>query len=90
MDSVGPVHTYRVDVAARSVYSEGAGIARTLPRAVAIATDEQEVVDLVRWAHERGEPLVPRGSGSGMAGGAVGSGAVVAPGAGGAARRRLR
>ncbi|HEY9515362.1 MAG TPA: FAD-binding oxidoreductase, partial [Gemmatimonadaceae bacterium] len=77
MDPVGPVHTYRVDVAARSVYSEGAGIARTVPRAVAVASDGQEVVDLVRWAHERGLPLVPRGSGSGMAGGAVGAGVIV-------------
>ncbi|MGH8324234.1 MAG: FAD-binding oxidoreductase, partial [Steroidobacteraceae bacterium] len=36
-----------------------------------------DVVALVRWAAETNAPLVPRGSGSGMAGGAVGDGVIV-------------
>jgi FAD/FMN-containing dehydrogenase len=36
-----------------------------------------DVVTLVRWAAQAGVPLVPRGSGSSMAGGAVGDGVVV-------------
>jgi FAD/FMN-containing dehydrogenase len=37
----------------------------------------EDLQQLVRWAAESGVPLVPRGSGSGMAGGNVGQGVVV-------------
>ncbi|MBX6331429.1 MAG: FAD-binding protein, partial [Gemmatimonadaceae bacterium] len=63
---------FRDDLDARAVYAEGAGIARVVPAAVAVARDAEDVVALVRWAGEHGTALVPRGSGSGMAGGAVG------------------
>jgi FAD/FMN-containing dehydrogenase len=66
----------RDDPAARAVYSEAAGIARVLPRAVAQPRTVEEVAALVRWAADARLPLVPRGSGSGMAGGAVGDGVV--------------
>ncbi len=69
--------TFRDDMAARAVYAEGAGIARAIPVAVAVPADGDDVAALVRWAHESRTPLVPRGSGSGMAGGAVGSGVIV-------------
>ena len=69
--------TYRDDEAARAVYAEAAGIARATPLAVAVPADAEDVVVLVRWASESGVTLVPRGSGSGMAGGAVGPGVVV-------------
>jgi FAD/FMN-containing dehydrogenase len=59
------------------VYAEGAGIARCLPRAVAVPTDAVDVQRLVAWAARTATPLVPRGSGSGMAGGAVGPGVIV-------------
>jgi FAD/FMN-containing dehydrogenase len=68
---------FRDDLEARAVYAEGAGIARAVPAAVAVAQGAEDVVALVRWAGESGTALVPRGSGSGMAGGAVGSGVVV-------------
>jgi FAD/FMN-containing dehydrogenase len=68
---------YRDDLAARAVYAEGAGIARVLPRAVAVPADAEDVAALVRWARSANTPLVPRGSGSGMAGGAVGPGVIV-------------
>ena len=68
---------YREDEVARAVYSEGAGIARALPRAVAVPTDADDVPVLVRWAAETKTPIIPRGSGSGMAGGAVGDGVVL-------------
>ena len=68
--------TFRDDLEARAVYSEAAGIARTMPRAVAVPADAEDVVALVRWAAETGTPLVPRGSGSSMAGGAVGDGVI--------------
>ena len=69
--------TFRDDLTARALYAEAAGIGRALPHAVAVPGDEDDVVALVRWAHATGAPLVPRGSGSSMAGGAIGPGIIV-------------
>lgn len=69
--------TFRTDDAARAVYGEAAGIARCWPAAVAVPIDARDVQTLVGWAHRERIPLIPRGSGSGMAGGAVGEGVVV-------------
>ncbi|MFI5243300.1 MAG: hypothetical protein ACHQRL_09860, partial [Gemmatimonadales bacterium] len=41
---------FRDDESARAVYSEGAGIARALPTAVAVPADADDVCALVRWA----------------------------------------
>jgi FAD/FMN-containing dehydrogenase len=60
-----------------AAYAEGAGIYRIIPEAVAIPTNTNEVVDLVRRAVERGTPLIPRGAGSGMPGGNVGRGMIL-------------
>lgn len=68
---------FRDDEEARAVYAEAAGIARIPPLAVAVPEDERDAATLVRWAREAGAPLVARGSGSGMAGGATGRGVVV-------------
>ena len=68
---------YRDDLLARALYSEGAGIARALPDGVAVPVDADDVSELVRWAGGRGVALIARGSGSGMAGGAVGRGVIV-------------
>jgi FAD/FMN-containing dehydrogenase len=65
---------FRTDERARAVYSESAGIARIIPDAVAVPADAADVETLVRWAAERHVPLVPRGSASSMANGAVGRG----------------
>jgi FAD/FMN-containing dehydrogenase len=69
--------TWRSDDEARAVYSEAAGIARVIPRAVAVPADTDDVVTLVKWAASERVPLVPRGSGSSMAGGAIGEGVVL-------------
>jgi FAD/FMN-containing dehydrogenase len=69
--------TFRSDEDARAVYSEAAGISRIIPRAVAVAGDADDVVAIVKWAAAEGIRLVPRGSGSSMAGGAIGSGIIV-------------
>jgi len=68
---------FRTDLAARAVYAEAAGVARLLPRAVAVPEDADDVVTLVGWAAAHGTPLVPRGAGSSMAGGAIGDGVIV-------------
>jgi FAD/FMN-containing dehydrogenase len=59
------------------VYSEAAGVSRVIPRAVAVPTSLDEVIAVVEWARDQRMPIVPRGSGSGMAGGAVGDGVIV-------------
>lgn len=68
---------FRDDDDARGVYAEAAGIGRMMPLAVAVPSNPDDVSLLVRWARERGIALVPRGSGSSMAGGAIGDGVVV-------------
>jgi len=68
---------FRTDEVARAVYAEAAGIARIMPRAVAVPADAADVQALVRWSHDRDAPLIPRGSGSSMAGGAIGDGVIV-------------
>ena len=68
---------FRDDASACAVYSEAAGIAQIIPRAVAIPADADDVVTLVAWAASANLPLIPRGSGSSMAGGAIGDGIVV-------------
>lgn len=68
---------FRQDPDARAVYSEAAGIGQIIPWAVAVPVDAADVAALVSWAALQGIPLVPRGSGSSMAGGAIGSGLIV-------------
>jgi len=68
---------FRSDDSARAVYAEAAGIARIWPKAVAVAADADDVATIVRWASDTRQPLIPRGSGSSMAGGAIGDGVVL-------------
>ena len=65
------------DTRTRAAYSEGAGIYRVIPAAVAVPRSLEELQQLVSWASATETPLVPRGAGSGMAGGNVGRGVVV-------------
>ena len=68
---------FRDDGDARAVYAEAAGIGRVLPLAVAVPRDENDVSTLVRWSSSARIALVPRGSGSSMASGAIGDGVMV-------------
>ena len=68
--------TFRTDTDALAVYSEAAGIARILPRGVAVPLDVEDLVVLIRWASENDISLIPRGSGSSMPGGAIGDGVI--------------
>ena len=63
---------WRADAEARDCYAEGAGIARIPPRAIAVPVDADDVATLVAAARREQWSLIPRGSGSGMAAGAVG------------------
>jgi FAD/FMN-containing dehydrogenase len=62
---------------ARAVYSESAGIQRIDPVAVAVPADIDDLAALVEWARSEGAVLIPRGSGSSMAGAAIGRGVIV-------------
>ncbi|MGH7537589.1 MAG: FAD-binding oxidoreductase, partial [Gemmatimonadales bacterium] len=68
---------FLTDVRTRAAYSEGAGIYRIVPAAVAIPHSVGAVVKLVRDAERRGAVLIPRGAGSGLAGGNVGRGVIL-------------
>jgi FAD/FMN-containing dehydrogenase len=68
---------FRTDDAARAVYAEAAGIAHIEPQAVAVVADENDVALLVRWAHDTRIPVIARGSGSSMPGGALGRGIIL-------------
>ncbi len=68
---------YRDDPMALAVYSEAAGIGRIVPSAVAVPVDAEDVVTIVKWANAGSIPLVARGSGTSMGGGAIGSGVIV-------------
>ena len=60
-----------------AAYSEGAGIYRIIPRAVAIPSSPADVVAVLKRAAAERLPVTPRGAGSGMAGGNVGRGIVM-------------
>lgn len=68
---------FRTDDDARAAYSEAAGIGRVCPSAVAVPSNVDDLIALVRWAASEGTALIPRGSGSSMPGGAIGSGVIV-------------
>ena len=65
------------DAITRHLYATDAGINQITPLGVVSPRDVEDVVRLVRYASEHGIPLVPRGMGSGLAGGAVGAGVQV-------------
>ncbi|HWP03509.1 MAG TPA: FAD-binding oxidoreductase [Gemmatimonadaceae bacterium] len=66
--------TWREDIEARAVYSESAGILRSIPAAVAIPRDAEDVQRVLRHASASGYAVTARGAGSSMPGGAVGEG----------------
>ncbi len=77
LEDPGLLGIFRTDFRARAAYAEGAGIYRIIPSAVAIPAHRDDLTRLVQWSRRTGTPLIPRGAGSGMCGGNVGSGAVV-------------
>ena len=67
-----PTEALITDEAERRAYDCDALTAyRCLPLAVTLPTTTQEVSDILRICHEEGVPVVPRGSGTSLAGGAL-------------------
>jgi FAD/FMN-containing dehydrogenase/Fe-S oxidoreductase len=67
----------RCDPLTLSMYASDASIFQVTPLAVARPCDRDDVVTLTRYAAETGLPLIARGAGTGVAGGAIGEGVVV-------------
>ena len=70
---------FHADEAARLVYSRDAShLTLGQPLAVALPTDDSQLLQVMRLCHAAGVPVVCRGTGTGLSGGAVpGPGAVV-------------
>jgi FAD/FMN-containing dehydrogenase len=68
---------FTADPTSRALYSEAAGISRIIPAAIAVPADADDVAALLRWASGENVPITARGSGSSMAGGAVGEGVIL-------------
>jgi FAD/FMN-containing dehydrogenase len=60
----------------RAMYATDASPYEILPLCVVIPRSEDDVVSVVRFAHEQGISVIPRRGGSGLVGGALGSGIV--------------
>src|SRR5436309_13041651 len=60
----------------RTLYSTDASLFEVRPLGVVAPRDEEDVRALVRYAAEHEMPLVARGAGTGVAGGALGGGLV--------------
>jgi FAD/FMN-containing dehydrogenase/Fe-S oxidoreductase len=60
-----------------SAYASDASIFQVPPLGVARPLDREDAVVLARYAAETGTPLIARGAGTGVAGGAIGDGLIV-------------
>ena len=67
----------RTDLSLRARYSQGGGIYRMIPAAVARPTTAAELAEVLSGARERGLTVTARGAGSAMAGGNVTNGLVI-------------
>lgn len=60
-----------MDPATLMTYEVDAGVDRGMPEGLIFPQSADDVVQVVHWAKERGVPLVARGAGTGLSGGAV-------------------
>jgi FAD/FMN-containing dehydrogenase len=72
-----PAIPFHTDERARAAYSEGAGIYRIEPAAVAVPRSVEDLRQLLAWAVAEKSALIPRGAGSAMGGGNVGAEVIV-------------
>jgi len=67
----------RFDALARTLYATDAGLYEIAPLGVVLPADAADVAAAVRECHAFGIPLIARGAGTGLTGGAVGEGVVL-------------
>ena len=61
----------------RIMYATDASVYQELPLGLVRPASENDVVEIVRFAHDRSVPVIPRGAGTSLAGQVVGNGLVV-------------
>lgn len=66
-----------LDGLSRTLYSTDASLFQVEPLGVAVPRDEADLCRLIRYAHERSIPVIPRGAGTGLAGESLGPGLVI-------------
>ncbi|HMF32816.1 MAG TPA: FAD-binding oxidoreductase, partial [Candidatus Lokiarchaeia archaeon] len=71
LTQIFPPDHYSLDPTILYAYSSDVSQFEQMPLAVVRPTEKQQVVELVKYAAAEKIPLVPRGNGSGTAGGAV-------------------
>lgn len=64
----------RFDALSRTIYATDASMYEIMPRGVVLPKGVNDVLATVQLCREYGTPMVPRGAGTGLAGGAVGPG----------------
>jgi len=67
----------RFDDVARQLYATDASLYQITPVGVAFPRSDEEARSVVRAAVEADVPIIPRGAGTGLAGGAIGRGLVI-------------
>ena len=67
----------RYDALSRQLYATDASIYRIEPYAVALPRSPRETARAIQVAIDKDIPIIPRGAGTGLAGGALGSGLVI-------------
>ncbi|NJD11766.1 MAG: FAD-binding protein [Gemmatimonadetes bacterium] len=67
----------RTDPLTRQLYATDASIYRIEPWGVAFPRDPVETAAIIRAAADLGIPVIPRGAGSGLGGGAIGAGLIL-------------
>jgi glycolate oxidase len=72
LSSVLPADSLITDSGRLRAYEcDGLMLMREMPLAVALPTTEAQVVAVLRTCHRLGVPVVPRGAGTGLSGGAT-------------------
>jgi FAD/FMN-containing dehydrogenase/Fe-S oxidoreductase len=67
----------RFDRMSRLLYSTDASMYQIEPAGVVLPRSKQDVIAVIKYAREKGLAIIPRGGGTGLAGGVVGSGLVM-------------
>src|SRR5438105_2820632 len=70
-DIVGPEHCIFEPSQLRTYECDALTSLRVTPQLVALPRSTEEVIQLMRLATEQGLPVVPRGAGTGLSGGAL-------------------
>src|SRR5262245_10445550 len=61
----------------RQLYATDASLYQVEPIAVAFPRDTRQAISVIEAASQAGMPIIPRGAGTGLAGGAIGEGLIV-------------